>query len=78
MLKYIEFKTAQEAQEIFNIMLSNLEHYKVVSVADYYELSDIPSRFTDNSYGWTDLRGSKIVAARGGGYTIQFPPVEEI
>lgn len=77
-LKYVDFETAQEAQEIFNIMLSNLEHYKVVSVADYYELSDIPSRFTDNSYGWTDLRGSKIVAARGGGYTIQFPPVEEI
>ena len=55
----------------------------MVTVGDFYELSDQPSKFTDQAYGWTianggqGLAGARIVAARGGGFKIQFPmPVE--
>ena len=79
----IVFETRQDAQEVFNILLANLETYGVVTVGDFYELSDQPSKFTDQAYGWTianggqGLAGARIVAARGGGFKIQFPtPVE--
>lgn len=83
---YVEeiiFDTRQDAQEVFNIMLANLDAYGVVTVGDFYELSDQPSKFTDQSFGWTisgngqGLQGARIVAARGGGFKINFPqPVE--
>jgi hypothetical protein len=79
----IVFETRQDAQEVFNILLANLDQYGVVTVGDFYELSDQPAAFTDQAYGWTTLGGSngldgaRIVAARGGGFKIQFPiPVE--
>nr|DAU82611.1 MAG TPA: hypothetical protein [Caudoviricetes sp.] len=79
----IVFETRQDAQEVFNILLANLETYGVVTVGDFYELSDQPAKFTDQSFGWTianggqGLAGARIVAARGGGFKIQFPmPVE--
>lgn len=74
----IIFETSADAQEVFNVMLDNVEQYGMVSVADFYELSDVQSKFTDHQYGWTDLRSTRIVAARGGGYIIEFPPVEQI
>ncbi len=83
---YVEeiiFDTRQDAQEVFNIMLANLDAYGVVTVGDFYELSDQPSKFTVQSFGWTisgngqDLQEARIVAARGGGFKINFPqPVE--
>lgn len=77
----IAFETRQEAQEVFNVLLANLNQYDVVTVGDYYELTDNAASFTDHSYGWSvssgGLNGARIVAARGGGYKIQFPqPVE--
>lgn len=83
---YVEeiiFETRQDAQEVFNIMLANLDTYGIVTVGDFYELSDQPAKFTDQSFGWTinaggqGLAGARIVAARGGGFKINFPqPVE--
>ena len=79
----IVFETRQEAQEVFNIMMANLDAYGVVTVGDFYELSDQPAAFTDQAFGWTTvqggqgLAGARIVAARGGGFKINFPvPVE--
>lgn len=77
----IALETMHEAEEVFKILLENLNAYEMVTVGDYYELTDNPASFTDHAYGWTlesgGLNGARIVPARGGGYKIQFPqPVE--
>lgn len=80
----IIFETRQDAQEVFNIMLANLDAYGIVTVGDFYELSDQPAKFTDQTFGWTTnaggqgLEGARIVAARGGGFKIQFPMPMEV
>lgn len=62
-----------DAEQVLDEMLELLDVYKQVTVADYYDMLDISSEFTDHKYGWTDLRGVKIVPVRGGGYRLDLP-----
>lgn len=61
-----------DAEQVLDEMLELLDTYKQVTVADYYDMLDISSEFTDHKYGWTDLRGARVVPARGG-YRIELP-----
>ena len=47
--------------------------YGVVRVADFYELVGVTGNYTDNKYGWTDIRNASVVRARDGGYIIKLP-----
>lgn len=70
------YQTRQEAESVLSHLYDYLERYGVVRVSDLYDLSDATSNFTDRGWGWTDLRGSRIVAIREG-YIIELPdPVE--
>ena len=51
-----------------------LETYGIVSVADLYELVGIIGNYTDNKYGWTNLRNAEPIRVNGG-YLLKLPKV---
>lgn len=67
-----------DARDVFNSMLSYLEQYPAVSIAELYEFTgNTNGNFTDGSYGWTNLSTASVKPVRGG-WIIDFPPVELI
>jgi len=68
----IVLDTAGEAQDVLFSMEEMIESYGVVSVGDFYDLVDYQGNYTDNKYGWTDLRGAKVIRVRDG-YVIKLP-----
>ena len=66
--------------EASNVLVSLTEYadrYDRVSVADYYEMINVESNYTDNNYGWTidSISRASVMPVRNG-YIIKFPPVE--
>ena len=74
-VRVIEFDSANDANDVLSYMIDSVEQYGLVTVADFYELSDVASKFTDHQFGWTNLDGVRVVPIRGGGFYIAFPPV---
>lgn len=71
----IVFASRGDAEAVKYRMQEIIDQYQVVRVADYLELSDRPSGYTDNNYGWTtdqwyDVR---IIRDRSGGYFLDLP-----
>lgn len=62
-----------EADDVLDRMSEIIKEYGVVSVGDLYDLVGITGRYTDNSYGWDDIRSARIERVRGGGYLIKLP-----
>lgn len=71
-LEYIVIDNRAEAEEVLDRMDELLETYKMVSVADYYDLLGITCEYTANKYGWMNLRNARIERVRDG-YTIKLP-----
>lgn len=46
--------------------------YGMVSVADLYDLIGVTGNYTDNKYGWTDIRSASVVRVRDG-YIVKMP-----
>ena len=61
-----------EAEEVIERMQELLDTYKVVSVADLYDLVGVDFEYTDNKYGWTNLRNAEAVRTRDG-YMLKLP-----
>jgi len=61
-----------EAEEVLSQMDDMISRYGVVSVADFYELIGVNGNYTDNKYGWTNIRNAQVVRVREG-YTIKLP-----
>lgn len=61
-----------EAEDVLTRMDELIETYNIVSVADFYDLVGVSGNYTDNKYGWTDLRSASIVRTRDG-YMIKLP-----
>lgn len=61
-----------EADMVLEQLEEIIATYGVASVAELYDLVGISGRFTDNKYGWTDLRNAKVVRGRDG-YILQLP-----
>lgn len=62
-----------EAEEVLSRMDELIDTYGIVSVADLYDLVGITGSYTDNKYGWTDIRSAKAVRVRDGGYMLKMP-----
>lgn len=75
----IIFETRGDANEVLDIMMEVLDKYKVISIADYYELSNanVQEQYTDRSYGWFELDDAHIIRDRDG-YRISLPRPESI
>lgn len=61
-----------EAEEVLSRMDELIATYGLVSVADLYDLVGIAGSYTDNKYGWTDIRNASVVRVRDG-YVIKLP-----
>lgn len=68
-----------DASHVIATLVENADMYNSVSVADYYDLIGVPTKYTDNNFGWTidSISRASIVPVRGG-FVIKFPPVEVI
>lgn len=66
-----------DAERVINGLYDLLNEYEVVSVKDLYSLLGVTSAYTDQSWGWTDLRGSDIVRITQG-YLLKLPKAQPI
>jgi hypothetical protein len=65
-----------DAEEVLTLMYNMLEDYHLVTVADLYDMVDMPQSHVDRAWGWEELAGSGVVPVKGG-YMINLPrPVE--
>ena len=69
----VVFKTRGDAEEVLSQMEAMIDRYRLVRVADLYDMAGITHDYTDNDYGWTNLRSADIVRTRDGGYIIRLP-----
>ena len=65
-------ETRSEAEDVLTRMDELIDTYGVVSVADMYDLVGISCNYTDNKYGWTNLRNAEPVRVRDG-YMLKLP-----
>ena len=70
----IILETRGEAEEVLDRMNELIELYKEASVADLYDLVGITGNYTDNKYGWTNLRNAEPIRVRDG-YMLRLPKV---
>lgn len=69
--------TRAEAQEVIDRLFDLISQYEQATVNDLYELVGVSGNFTDESYGWTDIRGAGITRIRGG-YLLDLPRAESL
>lgn len=68
----IVVETRGEAESVISRMDEMMEEYNQVRVADLYDLVGITGDYTDNDYGWTNIRNARVVRTRDG-YKIEMP-----
>lgn len=61
-----------EAEEVLSLLVDLTVDYGQATVADLYDLVGIASSFTDNKYGWFDLREAGVTRVRNG-YLLNLP-----
>lgn len=64
--------TRREAEDVLNRMDDLIDSYGMVSVADLYDLVGVTGNYTDNKYGWTNLRNAEVRRCRDG-YLLKLP-----
>lgn len=68
----ISFETKGEAEAVLEQMIDIIDDYGAVSVADLYDMVDLPQPYTGNKYGWTNLRNADTIRDRDG-YKLKLP-----
>lgn len=61
-----------DAEEVLSRLDELIETYGIVSVADLYDLVGVSGNYTDNKYGWTDIRNAQVLRVKSG-YMIKLP-----
>ena len=70
----IVFPTRGDAESVYDRMSELCDTFNAVSVADMFELADVPNdNYTLNKYGWTSMEGAQVVRLSGGGFAIKMP-----
>lgn len=67
----------EEANLVAETLLEIVNKYDVASLADFYDLLGLPTRYTDNQWGWTQLNSVEVRQHRDG-WVIDLPQLEEI
>lgn len=70
--------TRVAADEVLDRLDYYCDKYGHVSVADYYELCGISGNWTDDKWGWTDVRDAYVSRTRGGDYLVNLPKPEPL
>jgi hypothetical protein len=71
------FTNQWEAEEVLSHLVDLIADYGEATVKAFYELSNIESDYTDDDYGWTNLREAYVGRARNG-WVILFPPTRPL
>lgn len=74
----IIFSSRADAVDVLTRMDELIAKYRVVRVADLYDLVGMTCNYTDNRYGWTNLTSADVVPVRDG-FMIRMPkamPIE--
>lgn len=61
-----------KAEIVLERMSEALDIYGLVTVTDFYDLVGISGSYTDDKWGWSDLRSARVVRDRAG-YFIDLP-----
>ena len=69
----VKFDYREDAEAVLKQLDDMMREYRMVRVADLYDLAGISHDYTDNDYGWTNIRNAEIIRARDGGYIIKMP-----
>lgn len=69
--------TRTEAEEVVGRLFDVVARYEAATVADLYELLGLTAKFTDDKWGWTDLRGAGVTRVRNG-YLLDLPRPEAL
>ena len=73
----IILQTRVEAEEVIDRLFDLISRYQAATVADLYELVGVQGAYTDDKWGWTDLRGAGITRIRNG-YLLDLPRPEPL
>ena len=68
----IIYESRVEAKEVLERMEELISKYGMATVADLYDLSGLSCDYTDNKYGWINLRSADVVRVSDG-YMIKLP-----
>ena len=66
------FDSRGECEAVREQMVDVIETYGFVTVADMYDMADIPAPYTSSKYGWTNIRTAETVRVRDG-YVLKLP-----
>jgi len=64
--------TRLEAEAVLDALFNRIAMYNAVTVADFLELCGVTAEWTDDKYGWSDIRGTGILRV-GPGFVIDLP-----
>lgn len=67
--------TKIEADVVVDRLFDIINQYEQASVRDLYEILGLPSNYTDDKWGWTDIRGISVKSTRAG-YLLDLPRPE--
>jgi hypothetical protein len=73
----ITFTNQWEAEEVLSHLVDLIFQYGEATVRAFYELSNMDADYTDEKYGWTNLRDAYVDRSRDG-YFIAFPPTRPL
>lgn len=68
----ITFTNRGEAEAVKQNMQDTIARYGMVTVADLYDMVDLPTPFTSQKYGWMDVSNAEVVRYRGD-YRLKLP-----
>ena len=61
-----------EAEDVLDRLRDLINIYEVATVSDLYDLVGLTGEFTDDKWGWSDLRSASVRPVRGG-YMLHLP-----
>lgn len=73
----IILSTRIEAEEVIDRLFDLVARYETATVADLYELVGVTGNYTDDKWGWTDIRGAGVTRVRNG-YLLDLPRPEPL
>lgn len=69
--------TRVEAEEVIDRLFDLVNKYESATVADLYELVGLSGNYTDDKWGWSDIRGAGVTRVRNG-YLLDLPRPEPL
>jgi hypothetical protein len=69
--------TRAEAEDVLEQLRELINQYEIATVSDLYQLVGHTGEFTDDKWGWDDLRSASIRPIRGG-YLLNMPRTQPI